>query len=93
MGGRADRALGRPKVVPGHEQIKVKLGGQAHELAAAGSEGRLVLEMESLAQMPAVLESLRTAGVTVLDFSVHSPNLADAFLRLTGRSLHERTAA
>jgi len=63
------------------------------ELAHAGSEGRLVLEMESLAQMPAVLEALRAAGVTVLDFSLHSPNLADAFLLLTGRSLHERAAA
>jgi hypothetical protein len=49
--------------------------------------------MESLAQMPAVLEALRAAGVTVLDFSLHSPNLADAFLLLTGRSLHERAAA
>jgi linearmycin/streptolysin S transport system ATP-binding protein len=63
------------------------------ELARAGSEGRLVLEMESLALVTAVLESLTAAGVTVLDFSLHSPNLADAFLLLTGRSLHERAAA
>ncbi len=63
------------------------------ELDRAGAEGRLVLEMESLAQMPAVLEALGAAGVSVLDFSLHSPNLADAFLLLTGRSLDERAAA
>ena len=60
-----------------------------HEVAEAGGEGRLALEMESLAQVPQVLQQLRSSNISVLDFSVHSPNLADAFIALTGRSLRE----
>ena len=59
------------------------------ELSGSRGEGRLTLQMESLAQVPDVLERLRAAGVTVLDFSLHSPNLADAFLALTGRRLRD----
>jgi ribosomal silencing factor RsfS len=45
--------------------------------------------MKSLAQVPEILQQLRAANVNVLDFSVHSPNLADAFIALTGRSLRD----
>ena len=64
-----------------------------HELPGSRGEGRLALEMESLSQVPLVLERLRAAGIAVLDFSLHSPNLADAFLALTGQSLGEAAAA
>jgi len=60
-----------------------------HEIAGAGGEGRLALEMKSLAQVPEVLQQLRASNINVLDFSVHSPNLADAFIALTGRSLRD----
>ena len=60
-----------------------------HEIVQAGGEARLGLEMKSLAQVPEILEQLRAANVNVLDFSVHSPNLADAFISLTGRSLRD----
>jgi ABC-2 type transport system ATP-binding protein len=60
-----------------------------HEIAQAGGEARLALEMKSLAQVPEILQQLRAANVNVLDFSVHSPNLADAFIALTGRSLRD----
>jgi linearmycin/streptolysin S transport system ATP-binding protein len=60
-----------------------------HEIANLGGEGQLALEMTSLAQVPAVLQQLRASDVNVLDFSVHSPNLADAFIALTGRSLRD----
>ena len=60
-----------------------------HEIVQAGGEARLGLEMKSLAQVPETLEQLRAANVNVLDFSVHSPNLADAFISLTGRSLRD----
>ena len=45
--------------------------------------------MKSLAQVPEVLQHLRALEVKVIDFSVHSPNLADAFIALTGRSLRD----
>jgi ABC-2 type transport system ATP-binding protein len=60
-----------------------------HEIALAGGEGRLALEMNSLTQVPEVLQQLRASNINVLDFSVHSPNLADAFIALTGRSLRD----
>ena len=43
--------------------------------------------MKSLAQAPKVLQQRRASNINVLDFSVHSPNLADAFIALTGRHL------
>jgi ABC-2 type transport system ATP-binding protein len=60
-----------------------------HQVAQSGGEGRLALEMKSLAQVPQVLQQLRASNINVLDFSVHSPNLADAFIALTGRSLRD----
>jgi len=59
------------------------------EIALLGGEGRLALEMKSLAQVPKVLQQLRGSNINVLDFSVHSPNLADAFIALTGRHLRD----
>jgi ABC-2 type transport system ATP-binding protein len=59
------------------------------EIANFGGEGQLALEMTSLTQVPAVLQQLRASDVSVLDFSVHSPNLADAFIALTGRNLRD----
>ncbi len=58
------------------------------EVAQPG-EGQLVLELKSITQVPDVLERLRASSVTVLDFNVHSPNLADAFIALTGRTLRD----
>jgi ABC-2 type transport system ATP-binding protein len=60
-----------------------------HEIAQATGEGHLALEMKSLAQVLQVLHQLRAANINVLDFTVHSPNLADAFIALTGRSLRD----
>jgi len=51
--------------------------------------GSLALELSALAQVPEVLARMRAAGVSVIDFSVHSPNLADAFIALTGHSLRD----
>jgi ABC-2 type transport system ATP-binding protein len=63
------------------------------EVGESRGEGRLTLEMASLAQAAPLLEHVQAAGVAVLDFSLHSPNLADAFVALTGRSLGESAAA
>ncbi len=60
-----------------------------NEIAQEGGAARLVLEMKSLAQVPEVLGQLRASHINVIDFNVHSPNLADAFIALTGRTLRE----
>ncbi len=60
------------------------------ELGASGGEGKATLEMKSLAQVAEVLHGLRTLDVNVIDFSLHSPNLSDAFIALTGRTLRDQ---
>jgi len=60
------------------------------EIGAAGIEGRATLEMNSLGQFAEVLQRLGSLGVNVIDFSLHSPNLSDAFISLTGRELRDQ---
>jgi linearmycin/streptolysin S transport system ATP-binding protein len=45
--------------------------------------------LASLEQVSSVLERARAAGGRVLEFSVHSPNLSDAFIALTGHALRD----
>jgi ABC-2 type transport system ATP-binding protein len=61
------------------------------EVAPAGGEGIVTLEMASLAQTSDMLQYLRASGVRVIDFSLHSPNLSDAFIALTGRTLRDNS--
>ena len=60
------------------------------EIGATGSEGKATLEMDSLGQVAEVLHGLRSLDVNVIDFSLHSPNLSDAFIALTGRTLRDQ---
>ena len=60
------------------------------EIGASGGEGKAILEMKSLGQVAEVLQGLRTLDVNVIDFSLHSPNLSDAFIALTGRTLRDQ---
>jgi linearmycin/streptolysin S transport system ATP-binding protein len=62
------------------------------EIGATGSEGKAVLEMSGLAQAAEVLHGLRALDVNVVDFSLHSPNLSDAFIALTGHTLRDHVA-
>jgi ABC-2 type transport system ATP-binding protein len=64
-----------------------------HELSGAAEDARATLEMASLAQVGPVLEEAREAGAVVVDFSVHNPTLADAFVSLTGRQLRDHLDA
>jgi ABC-2 type transport system ATP-binding protein len=64
-----------------------------HELSGADEETRATLEMASMAQVGPVLEEARAAGAVVVDFGVHSPTLADAFVSLTGRHLRDHLDA
>ena len=84
----------------GHPRLELTYRGQlperwtdhlagVHEVAHAGGEGQLALEMNSLTQVTQILQQLRAVDVSVLDFNVHSPNLADAFIALTGRNLRD----
>jgi ABC-2 type transport system ATP-binding protein len=60
------------------------------DLAPAGSEhGRLSFELSGHGEIGGVLDRLRTSGARILDCSLHTANLADAFLTLTGRDLRE----
>jgi ABC-2 type transport system ATP-binding protein len=58
------------------------------ELSPASSDEQVVLKLTNLVQVSEVLYHLRAAGTRVLDFTVHSPTLSDAFMALTGRELH-----
>ncbi len=58
------------------------------ELPQAAAE-RVSLELTTPVQVSDVLERARTCGGRVLEFSVHSPNLSDAFIALTGHALRD----
>ncbi len=60
------------------------------EIGATRIEGKAILEMNSLTQVAEVLHGLRTLEVNVIDFNLHSPNLSDAFIALTGRTLRDQ---
>jgi ABC-2 type transport system ATP-binding protein len=60
------------------------------EIGASGIEGKATLEMNSFARVAEVLHGLRTLDVTVVDFNLHSPNLSDAFIALTGHTLRDQ---
>ncbi len=62
------------------------------QLAAATSDGKITLQLTTLEQVSEVLERARAAGGRVLEFSVHSPNLSDAFIALTGHTLRDESA-
>jgi ABC-2 type transport system ATP-binding protein len=59
------------------------------ELTNSAGEGKATLEMRSLGQVGEVLQHLRSMEINVIDFSLHSPNLSDAFIALTGRTLRD----
>jgi ABC-2 type transport system ATP-binding protein len=61
-------------------------------LATGAGNGRVSLALPSHAEIERVLDRVRDAGARVLDFSLHTANLADAFVALTGRRLDEPRA-
>jgi ABC-2 type transport system ATP-binding protein len=61
-----------------------------HEIGTTASEGKAILEMNNFAQVAEVLQGLRTLDVNVVDFNLHSPNLSDAFIALTGHTLRDQ---
>lgn len=61
-------------------------------LAPANDEAKLILELTSLRQVSEILECAHSSHGQLLEFAVHSPNLSDAFITLTGHGLRETTA-
>ncbi len=59
------------------------------EIPERAGEGSVALELASTAEISHVLQRVRDLGVNLIDFSLHSPNLADAFIALTGRALRD----
>ena len=60
------------------------------EIGSAGIEGKATLGMNNFARVAEVLHGLRTMDVNVIDFNLHSPNLSDAFIALTGHTLRDQ---
>ena len=60
------------------------------EIGTTIAEGKAILEMNSLAQVAELLHGLRSLDVNVVDFNLHSPNLSDAFIALTGHTLRDQ---
>jgi ABC-2 type transport system ATP-binding protein len=58
--------------------------------AAAGpGPCEVVLTLAGLNQAGEILERVRSSGAQVFEFSVHRPNLSDAFIALTGHALRD----
>ena len=53
------------------------------------STDRIELELSSITQVGELLERARSAACSLREFSVHSPNLSDAFMSLTGHALRD----
>ncbi|HVA82457.1 MAG TPA: ABC transporter ATP-binding protein [Candidatus Binataceae bacterium] len=87
LGGRQPRMEIAFKDLPTDGWIAGLEGVSEIEQADAG--GRIELELASLAQVSEILDHARQSGGQVLEFSVHSPNLSDAFIALTGHALRE----
>jgi ABC-2 type transport system ATP-binding protein len=61
------------------------------ELAPATAQTTVALELTNLRQVSELLERAHNAGGQPLEFAVHSPNLSDAFIALTGHALRDGT--
>jgi ABC-2 type transport system ATP-binding protein len=55
--------------------------------AAGGGETPVTLQLAALGQVTELLDRARDAGGRIREFAVHSPNLNDAFMALTGHAL------
>ncbi len=65
-------------------------GRAAHLLQAARKDDQVTAD-NGPAQVPEILEELRTAGLTPAAVETRRPTLDDVFLTLTGRSLRDET--
>lgn len=59
------------------------------ELSRADQDRKVTLQLASLAQVSELLERARASRAEVLEWSVHSSTLSDAFITLTGHALRD----
>jgi ABC-2 type transport system ATP-binding protein len=59
------------------------------ELPTLIANTSITFELADLRKVGELLERARQAGGEMLEFAVHSPNLSDAFIALTGRALRD----
>ncbi len=60
------------------------------QVAAPSNSGKVILQLDSFSLVNPVIDRARTVGAQVVEFSVHSPNLSDAFIALTGHALRDQ---
>jgi ABC-2 type transport system ATP-binding protein len=62
---------------------------EVREIGSIEIEGKATLEIKGITQIADLLQRLRSMNLNIVDFSLHSPNLADAFIALTGHNLRQ----
>ena len=93
IGELVEQTVGRSRLVtlfidrPLAEPIK--LDGSPDLIGESGSETVTARIDDVVAQLPALLNSLRRSGYGVSDIDVSSPSLHHVFLHLTGRELRD----
>ncbi len=58
-------------------------------IVSGAGDDRVILMLADLGKVAEVLERARAAGFPAIEFNLHSPNLSDAFMTLTGRALRD----
>jgi ABC-2 type transport system ATP-binding protein len=61
-------------------------------IPSTASAGHVALRLHNLGVVPQLLERARTMPGGVHEFSIHSPNLSDAFMAITGHELRDDDA-
>jgi ABC-2 type transport system ATP-binding protein len=61
-------------------------------VSGGGADPILTLQLAGLGQVTELLDRAREAGGRIREFAVHSPNLSDAFMALTGHALRDADA-
>jgi ABC-2 type transport system ATP-binding protein len=87
LGGRHPRMEIKFQKMPAGQWIESVNPGGGVVIGGGGDD--VVIALASMAAVGDVLERARAAGGVVGEFSVHSPNLSDAFIALTGHALRD----
>jgi ABC-2 type transport system ATP-binding protein len=61
-------------------------------IGGGGVDAMMTLRLAGLSQVTELLDRARNAGGRIREFAVHSPNLSDAFMALTGHALRDADA-
>lgn len=87
LGGRCPRMEIKFQKIPAGEWIE-RIGPDGGSVINDGNNA-VTIALASMAAVSEVLDRAKAAGGVVSEFNVHSPNLSDAFIALTGRALRD----